>query len=118
MSMADKIQTSILMLIIQRPLTMRLFTAVNDRNFTEASGGGYQPIEVDRSKWRLEDSQVEGQTVYFKFDGTAAIKALGAYLTDSDGTVLWAHSFEKPIEVRRDGDILPVRPTIRMMTVI
>jgi hypothetical protein len=110
--MPDRITTSVLRRLVNQPLTLRLYTGISPAGeYQEPIGGGYQALAT--SDWTIDNDFATGPVSEFRFDGSARLNILGAFITEADGSVIYAKAFKEPIAVNRRGDIIPVRPMLK-----
>lgn len=103
--------------MFEKPVFLRLYSTGEKGKFVEVAGGGYAPKEYALRDWIMLDTSpavATGNVSEFRFDGSKRISIAGAYITEPDGGVVWAKEFPEPIVVQRRGDIVPVRPTIKL----
>jgi hypothetical protein len=106
--------------IIRESTRLKLYTATrNGASFTEARGGGYSDVELVAADWTItttDPPHAESRVQQFVFDGTATLSIAGAYLVESaGGGVLWWEPFEQgPFDMRRPGDLVPVRAVLNL----
>lgn len=105
---------------VSQPLTVRLYVGVSPDGETliEVSGGGYRvPAALTVNDWTIQPGNPavgEATVQEFRFDGTKRIQVLGSYLAQANGDPITTQPFPEPIVVGRRGDIIPVRPIMRM----
>jgi len=101
--------------VLNGELTLRLYQGFDGSRPVELTGGGYAPHPITSDEWILRDGIAEAPVKLFRFDGSQRILAIGGYVTEPDGTVVWALPFpDGPIEVKRRGDTIPVRPIMKL----
>lgn len=106
-------------------LTLRLF--VNDVvpaqtgvAYTEATGGGYAAKTLTNGSWTVNPANDPSDATYaqqvFTFSGTLTTNPIiyGYYVTDADGTVLWAERLTAPFTPANDGDHVDITPKFQM----
>jgi hypothetical protein len=116
-----RMQARILARVLDQNNMLRLFigtTGPNEDDVEEVTGGGYQPRIIKLTDWTITASSpalAEGPVYEFRFDGSKRVIVVGAFLTEPGGGALWVEPFRpEPIEVGRRGDIIPVRPIMRL----
>ncbi len=106
-------------------LTLRLF--VNDVTpaqtgvaYTEAAGGNYAAKTLTNGSWTVTVANDPSDAVYaqqvFTFSGALTTNPIiyGYYVTDADGTVLWAERLTAPFTPANDGDHVDITPKFQM----
>jgi hypothetical protein len=115
----DEIRARVLRRALTQPLTLRLFTAIDDRTgITELKEGGYAPVDLTLADWTFDGGMAIADVKTFRFNGSKRFTVLGAVLTEADGGVVWMREFKEPISVGRNGDVIPVRPTAKIDTLM
>jgi hypothetical protein len=104
---------------MREPTRLKLYTAVRGESFIEARGGGYQDVLLLAADWTISKADpphAESRVHQFIFDGSANYDVVGAYLTDdTSGDPLWSEVFKDgPFNIKRPGDIIPVRAILNM----
>lgn len=115
----DRVTEAMIRQLVNQRLELRLFTAVNDQTgvITDATGATPVPFPYALSDWEFSEGGIAiGRVAEFRFDGSARQKVAGSYFRDQRGDVFQLRSFKEPIDVGRRGDIIPVRPIIRLAT--
>ena len=106
--------------VIDQPLTLRLYVATGsgqENEIVELSGNGYQSRLYTLVDWLITPgipAIAEAPVHDFRFSGNKRMTVLGAYMTQADGGILWVDPFPSALEIGRSGDIIPVRPMIKM----
>lgn len=115
----NEIRARVLRRALKDPLTLRLFSDVDDNTgIVELVGGGYQPAGLVLADWNLDEGIGTGPVREFRFNGSKRARVMGACLTEGDGGIVWLKKFDAPIDVGRNGDIIPVRPVVRIETLL
>jgi len=102
-------------------LTLRLFTndvvpAQTGISYTEAAGGGYAAKPLANGSWTVNPANDPSDAVYaqqvFTFTGTLTTNptVYGYYVTDADGTILWAERLTAPFTPANSGDHIDITP--------
>lgn len=106
-------------------LALRLFVnnvtpAQTGVSYTEATGGGYAAKTITNGSWAITPGNDPSDAVYgqqvFTFTGalTTNTTVYGYYVTDADGTVLWAELLTAPFTPANDGDHVDITPKFQM----
>jgi hypothetical protein len=117
---SDRMLARYLRKILSEPTSLRLYTFVDgsEESLLEVEGGGYRPAILAPSEWQIvlgSPAWAEAPVQQFVFDGSRRHRVVGTFLTDPQGGVLWVEPFEGgPLEVGRNGDLIPVRPFMKM----
>lgn len=106
-------------------LTMRLF--VNDvhpaqtgTSYTEALGGGYAAKTLTLGLWTVDPANDPSEAAYaqqvYTFTGSLTTNQTiyGYYVTNAEGTVVWAERLTAPFTPANDGDHLDITPKFQM----
>ena len=109
----------ILSLLIQQPLTLRLFrneiSPAGDEtplDFDEVTGGGYKAVPLITAAWVIEGNLAKYPPVTFVFTGQVG-QVNGYYVTLGSDEVLFAESFGDTAPfIRTAGDEIEVTPRL------
>jgi hypothetical protein len=105
-----------LRLLLSRSLSLRLYVSLTPEGRALEPGGWYAPTALAPSDWTLAPGSpaiAQSNLREFRFDGSQRSKVLGISVEDVDG-VRFVKEFDRPIEVGRRGDIIPVRLVVRL----
>lgn len=107
-------------------LTLRLFATDvtpsdtdTDSTYTEADGGGYAAITLTNGSWTIDPANDPSDAVYseqtFTFTGPLTTNATvyGYYITDADGTLIYAEAVT-PFEPLASGDNIKITPQFQL----
>jgi len=105
-------------------LTLRLFAtnvtpAQTGITYVEAAGGGYSAITLTNGSWTVSTANDPSDAVYaqqtFTFTGALTTNGTvyGYYVTDADGTVIYAEAIT-PFTPASDGDFIKITPKFQM----
>ncbi len=104
--------------VLTQPTMLRLYILGSGGTLVEVDGGGYSPKPMTFSDWIISEgvpSIAEGVVREYRFDGSKNFEVTGAYLTDASGEILWVEPLpDGPVKVGRRGDVLPVRPVMKL----
>lgn len=106
-------------------LSLRLFCndvtpAQTGVSYTQAAGGGYAAITLTNGSWTVTPANDPSDAVYaqqtFTFTGalTTNLTVYGYYVTDADGTILWAERLTVPFTPANNGDNIKITPKFQM----
>ena len=107
----------------ENALTLRLYS--NDvtpgntdvaGTYTEVSGGGYAAVALASGDWTISNatpSVASGAQKSFAFTGAAG-NVYGYYVTDADGTLVFADRFGSVRTINYSGDTIKITPTINL----
>jgi hypothetical protein len=108
-------------------LTLRLYTnnytpvdTSQNNAFTDASGGNYAAITLDKNNWTVAANNDPSDGVYaqqtFTFngpvDGNATI--YGYFVTDANNAAVWAERFGNSFTPTNNGDNIKITPRVQM----
>ena len=106
-------------------LTLRLFCnnvtpGQSGVSYTEASGGGYAAKTLTNGSWTITTANDPSDAVYaaqtFTFTGalTTNTTVYGYYVTDADGTIIWAELLPAAQTPATNGDTITITPKIKL----
>lgn len=113
--------------VVSQVLRLKLYERIEfttpdpEDGIVEVAGGGYRDFELLPGDWIITTGQgipiAEANVHQFTFDGGREFNVGGAYIVQADGGVLAVGEFPEPFKIRRNGDTIPVRPTIRLSAI-
>lgn len=108
-------------------LTLRLYTnnytpvdTSQNNMFTDAAGGGYAAITLDKNSWTVAANNDPSDAVYaeqtFTFTGNLTANAVvyGYFVTDAANAAIWAERFGNSFTPTNNGDTIKITPKIQM----
>lgn len=89
-----------------------------EASYTEASGGGYSPIQLTPGSWSISPgtpTSAEHLQVTWTFTGTVGL-VYGYFVTRrTSGDLMWAERFTNgPYNVQLNGDVIRITPRLNL----